>query len=169
MFKTTLKSIMGHKARLIGTAFAVILGVSFLVGTLVFTDSVGKAFDNLFASVYEDTDAEVRSTETLDLGFGGEIRSNMDESYAAVVAAVDGVAASDPYVAGTGQIVGADGEPIGNPGQGPPRSRSRGMPPSRSTRGNSSTAVVARQAPTSWSSTTRPPTRASSPSVTGSP
>ncbi|MEZ5377250.1 MAG: FtsX-like permease family protein [Acidimicrobiales bacterium] len=120
MFKTTLKSIMGHKARLIGTAFAVILGVSFLVGTLVFTDSVGKAFDNLFASVYEDTDAEVRSTETLDLGFGGEIRSNMDESYAAVVAAVDGVAASDPYVAGTGQIVGADGEPIGNPGQGPP-------------------------------------------------
>ncbi len=120
MFKTTLKSIRGHKARLIGTAFAVILGVSFLVGTLVFTDSVGKAFDNLFASVYEGTDAEVRSTETLDLGFGGEIRANMDESYAAQVAAVDGVAATDPYVAGTGQIIDANGEPIGNPGQGPP-------------------------------------------------
>ncbi len=120
MIKTTLKSIRGHKARLVGTAFAVILGVSFLVGTLVFTDSVGKAFDNLFASVYEGTDAEVRSTETLDLGFGAEIRANMPESYAAQVAAVDGVAATDPYVAGTGQIVGADGEPIGNPGQGPP-------------------------------------------------
>lgn len=120
MFKTTLKSIMGHKARLLGTAFAVILGVSFLVGTLVFTDSVGRAFDSLFASVYEDTDAEVRSTETLDLGFGGEIRANLPESYAAQVAAVDGVGAADPYVAGTGQIVAADGEPIGNPGQGPP-------------------------------------------------
>ncbi len=120
MIKTTLKSIRGHKARLVGTAFAVILGVSFLVGTLVFTDSVGKAFDSLFASVYEGTDAEVRSTETLDLGFGGEIRANMPERYAADVAAVDGVAATDPYVAGTGQIVGTDGEPIGNPGQGPP-------------------------------------------------
>ncbi len=120
MFKTTLKSIMGHKARLVGTAFAVILGVSFLVGTLVFTDSVGKAFDSLFASVYEDTDAEVRSTETLDLGFGGEIRANMDESYATTVAAVDGVEAADPYVAGSGQIVDSNGEPIGNPGQGPP-------------------------------------------------
>ncbi len=120
MLRTTLKSIMGHKSRLIGTAFAVILGVSFLVGTLVFTDSVGKAFDSLFASVYEDTDAEVRSTETIDTGFGGELRSNMDESYAETVAGVDGVAAVDPYVFGTGQIVDSDGEPIGNPGQGPP-------------------------------------------------
>jgi putative ABC transport system permease protein len=120
VFKATLKSIRGHKGRVIATAAAVILGVSFLAGTLIFTDSVRRAFDDLFATVFETTDAAVRSTETIDVGFGLELRSRMDDSVVDTVAAVDGVAAVDPFVQGSATVIDADGDPIGNPAQGPP-------------------------------------------------
>jgi putative ABC transport system permease protein len=120
MFKATLKSIRGHIGRVVATAAAVILGVSFLAGTLIFTDSVRRAFDDLFATVFETTDAAVRSSETVDAGFGLELRARIDESVAEEVAAVDGVAAIDPFVQGTATVVDAEGEAIGNPGNGPP-------------------------------------------------
>jgi putative ABC transport system permease protein len=120
MFKTTLKSIRGHKGRVVATAAAVIIGVSFLAGTLIFTDSVRSAFNDLFGTVFDTTDASVRSTETIDVGFGLELRARMDESVVDTVAEVDGVAAVDPFVQGSATVIGADGEPIGNPGQGPP-------------------------------------------------
>ena len=120
MFQATLKSIRGHLGRLIATAAAVILGVSFLSGTLIFTDSVQEAFDELFATVFETTDAQVRSSETIDAGFGFELRGRIDESVVPSVQAVDGVEVAEGFVQGTATVVGKDGEPIGNPGQGPP-------------------------------------------------
>ena len=45
MLRATLKSIRGHLGRTVATAAAVILGISFLAGTLIFTDSVQRAFD----------------------------------------------------------------------------------------------------------------------------
>ena len=77
MWKATLKSIRGHKGRVVATAAAVILGISFLAGTLIFTNSVGRAFDDLFATVFETTDANVRSTDVVDAGFGLQIRSRI--------------------------------------------------------------------------------------------
>lgn len=120
MLRATLKSIRGHKGRVVATAVAVILGVSFLAGTLIFTDSVRRAFDDLFNTVFETIDAQVRSTETVDAGFGFELRSRLDDGLVEVAAAVDGVAAVDPFLQGTATVVDADGEAIGNPGQGPP-------------------------------------------------
>ncbi len=120
MYRATLKSIRGHIGRTIATAAAVIIGISFLAGTLIFTDSVQRAFDNLFATVFETTDAQVRSSEVVDAGFGIQVRSRIDESLVDDVAAVDGVSGVDGFVQGTATVVGNDGEPIGNPGQGPP-------------------------------------------------
>ena len=120
MFKATLKSIRGHLGRVVATAAAVILGISFLAGTLIFTASVQRAFDGLFSTVFETTDASVRSSETIDAGFGIELRSRFDESVTEEVAAVDGVAAVDPFVQGTATVIDAEGEAIGNPGNGPP-------------------------------------------------
>jgi len=120
MWKATLKSIRGHKGRVVATAAAVILGISFLAGTLIFTSSVQRAFDGLFATVFETTDAQVRSSEVIDVGFGLEIRSRVDDGLLQEVAAVDGVEAVEGFVQGTATVIDKDGEPIGNPGQGPP-------------------------------------------------
>ena len=120
MIKATFKSIRGHLGRLLATMAAVILGISFLAGTLIFTDSVQQAFDDLFATVFETTDAQVRSSETVDAGFGIELRGRIDDSLVELVQAVDGVEAAEGFVQGTATVIGAAGEPIGDPGQGPP-------------------------------------------------
>jgi putative ABC transport system permease protein len=57
MFRTTLKTLAARKLRLFTTSFAVLLGVAFMAGTLVLTDTIGKTFDKLFADVNSGTDA----------------------------------------------------------------------------------------------------------------
>lgn len=123
MFKTTLKNLRARKFRLITTGFAVLLGVAFVAGTLVLTDTVSKTFDDLFSDVFATTDAQVRAVEPfeVDTDNGPAItRPRVDASLIEQVAAVEGVKEAQGDVFGYAQIVGKDGEPVGNPGQGPP-------------------------------------------------
>jgi putative ABC transport system permease protein len=120
MFALALRSSMANKRRLVGTALSVLLGVAFLAGTLVFTDTIASTFDRLFASIYEDVDTYVRSDSTVETEMGGEQRGRLPASVAATVAEVDGVADAQGFVGGFAQIVDADGDAIGNPGQGAP-------------------------------------------------
>lgn len=46
MFRTALRNMIMHKTRLLMTVLAVLLGVAFVSGTLVFTDTIGDAFRN---------------------------------------------------------------------------------------------------------------------------
>lgn len=119
MLKATLKSIRGHSSRLIGTAVAVILGVAFLAGTLVFTDTVRRTFDDLFASIYADIDAEVRSSTEIDLGFDS-VRSRIPESLVEEVRQIEGVDEARGFLQANARIVAPDGEPVGRAGEGPP-------------------------------------------------
>ena len=59
MFKLALRSVLSRKRRLVSTALAVVLGVAFLSGTLVFTDTMRRTFDDLFADIYRDIDTVV--------------------------------------------------------------------------------------------------------------
>ena len=121
MLRLALKSTLAKKFRLISTALAVALGVAFLTGTLVFTDTIKRTFDDLFANIYDSTDTYVRSSSSIELEFGmGEVRGRIPESVLATVRDVEGVADAQGYVDGFAQIVDADGDAIGNPGQGPP-------------------------------------------------
>ena len=83
MFKLALKGIMARKGRLLLTSLAVILGTSFLAGTYIFSDTLTKSFDDLFADVFEDTDAYVRSTVVIEGDFGAEERQRIPESLTA--------------------------------------------------------------------------------------
>ena len=52
---------------------AVMLGVAFMSGTLVLTETISKTFDDLFANIYEGTDAVVRSARSRSTSsFGGQ-------------------------------------------------------------------------------------------------
>jgi putative ABC transport system permease protein len=125
VFKLTLKGLFAHKLRFALTALAVMLGVSFLSGTLVLTDTIKRTFDDLFADVNAGTDAYVRSSEKLDSQFG-TIRPRIPASLVPEIGQVDGVAEQDgtPVVQGqlqfSAQLVDKKGEPIGDPGQGAP-------------------------------------------------
>src|SRR5829696_6167932 len=114
MLRTTLRTIAGHKLRMLTTGLAVALGVAFLAGTLVLSDTLTKTFDDLFADVYENTDAVVRQKAAFEdpNGFGDQ-RGRVDATLIERVEGVDGVAAADGNVFGFAQIVDKDGTPLG--------------------------------------------------------
>ena len=70
MFQLTIKELAARKLRLLATAFAVLLGVAFMAGTLVFTQTVGATFDSALAEADQGVDAYVRTPSEIDLGYG---------------------------------------------------------------------------------------------------
>ena len=120
MFKLALKGILARKGRLLLTSLAVILGTSFLAGTYIFSDTLTKSFNDLFADVFEDTDAYVRSSVVIEGDFGSEERQRIPDALAAEVAKVPGVRTADPSVFGFARVIGKDGKPVGSDGNGPP-------------------------------------------------
>ncbi|HET6949168.1 MAG TPA: FtsX-like permease family protein [Acidimicrobiales bacterium] len=121
MVLTALRNLLAHKIRLFTTGLAVMLGVAFMAGTLVLTDTLTATFDELFADALADTDAVVRAEASFDDPNGfGELRGRIDAALLDDVAGVDGVALAAGDVWGFAQVVDKDGEPIGNPGAGAP-------------------------------------------------
>ncbi|GGV81735.1 ABC transporter permease [Streptomyces thermoviolaceus] len=60
MFRTALRTVLAHKARLLMTVLAVMLGVAFVSGTLVFTNTVSGALENSSAKGFDHVDVAVR-------------------------------------------------------------------------------------------------------------
>jgi putative ABC transport system permease protein len=121
MVRTALRNLLAHKVRLFTTGLAVVLGVAFMAGTLVLTDTVSKTFDDLFADAYANTDAMVRAETSFEDPSGfGDLRGRIDATLLDEIVEVDGVAEASGDVWGFAQVVDEDGEPIGNPGAGPP-------------------------------------------------
>lgn len=116
MLSLSLREMRAHGRRLVATSLAVVLGVAFLTGTLVLGSTLRANFDDLFVEVNAGTDVVVRNAT--DLGLDTP-RGLIDRSLVDEVAAVDGVAAAEPVVAGFGQLLGADGDAVG--GNGPPQ------------------------------------------------
>jgi len=115
MIKTAFKSVLAHKVRLLLTAVAIVLGVSLVTGTFIFTDTITRQFDTLLDDIYSGTDVSVRS----DAGEFAAGTEPFPADVLDVVEQVDGVGVAEAGVASvTAQVLDKDGEPIG--GQGPP-------------------------------------------------
>jgi putative ABC transport system permease protein len=71
MTGVALRGLTGRKLRAALTAFAIVLGVAMVSGTYVLTDTIDKAFSNLFDQTYADTDARVIG-KSVDIGVDGE-------------------------------------------------------------------------------------------------
>ena len=108
---------MAKKLRLFTTALAVMLGVAFMSGTLVLTDTMGKVFDDLFADVNRGTDAFVRGQTVFKSDFG-DVRSRIPASLVTTVQDTEGVKAAEGSVQGYAQLVKANGKALSS-GQAP--------------------------------------------------
>ena len=121
MWKVTWRGLVAHKLRFLLTAISVVLGVAFVSGTLVFTDTVRKSFDQLFASVFEGTDAYVRSSNVIEGDFGPSQRKRVSDGLVPKVQAVAGVGAAEGQLQILrAQYLNPKGKPIGDPGSGNP-------------------------------------------------
>jgi putative ABC transport system permease protein len=120
MLRLTLRGLWSRKLRTALTFVVVMLGVSLMAGTLVLTDTIRKTFDDLFADVNRGTDVYVRGVTQFESSFGDTQRPRLDDSIVEDIEVTDGVAIAEPSVQGYAQIIGKEGEPIGDPGFGPP-------------------------------------------------
>jgi putative ABC transport system permease protein len=111
MRNVTLKGLLAHKLRLALTALAIILGVTFISGTFVLTDTLQSTFNTLFGTVYAKVDFQVRGAAQLGTG-AGATRNPLPESVLATVREVPGVAVADGQVQGYAQFVARDGKAI---------------------------------------------------------
>jgi putative ABC transport system permease protein len=121
MWRATLRSLLSHRLRLALSGLAIVLGVAFVSGTLIFTDTLGRTFDNLFNATAADV--TVAPKAAFDVGLTGTgaaaATSTMPASVVDRIAAVDGVAAvaGDVQTAGVyvldrkGKVLGTGGAP----------------------------------------------------------
>ncbi|MDT7845806.1 ABC transporter permease [Streptomyces justiciae] len=117
--RLSASSLRAHKRRFAGTFLAVFLGVAFLAGTLVMGDTLRASFDTMFGRATSGTDAVVRNADAITTpGESQGVRAPVSTDLVDAIEKVPGVAAAAPDIQGAGQLVGADGDPIG--GQGPP-------------------------------------------------
>jgi putative ABC transport system permease protein len=113
--------LVAHKTRFVSTFLAVLLGVSFLTGTFVLSDTIKASFDDLFANVSRGTDAFVRDSHVIKGEEGNDQRRLLDDSLIATVKSVNEVAdAQADITENFTQIVGSDGKALGTPGRGAP-------------------------------------------------
>jgi putative ABC transport system permease protein len=117
MLRTTLRSLMAHKLRLVLTTLAVVLGVGFISGTYVLTDTMNAAFDNLFEETSRGIDVFIRDASDFEAQFGGS-RQPIDEAVLDTVEGVDGVEVAAGSVEGYAQLIDKKGEAI-TPGGAP--------------------------------------------------
>ena len=111
MRKVTLRGLLAHKLRLALTALAIMLGVTFISGTFVLTDTLNSTFSNLFTSVYHKIDFQVRGVPQLGSGTGAT-RNPLPDSLIATVRGVPGVAGAYGEVEGYAQFIAPDGKAI---------------------------------------------------------
>ncbi|MGK5740852.1 ABC transporter permease [Micromonospora sp. URMC 103] len=101
MLKLTLRSLRAEALRMLLSALAVVLGVAFVAGTLILNDAMTAGAYDRAGTFDRHTDAAVYAEkEHLPAALVDRIR------------AVDGVAAAEGELIGTGGIVGSDGRPV---------------------------------------------------------
>jgi putative ABC transport system permease protein len=116
VWRATIKGILAHKLRLGLTALAVVLGVGFVTGTYILTDTMNKAFDDLFRVVNEGVAVSVSGVPKFEANLpGGQTAGTAERIPASLVETirgVEGVRAAEGSLAGYAQLVGEDGEAI---------------------------------------------------------
>ena len=116
MLRASWKSLLARKLRLLMSAFAIVLGVAFVAGSLIFTDTLGRAFTTIMAGSVGDV--VVRPTGAV--GDGNTLSTKtLPASLSAKLATVEGAARADGNVTALGVfVIDKKGKVIG--GQGAP-------------------------------------------------
>ncbi|MFI5885038.1 ABC transporter permease [Streptomyces sp. NPDC051554] len=113
MFRTALRNVLAHKARLLMTVLAVMLGVAFVSGTLVFTNTISNAFQNSSAKGFDQVDVAVKAKYQDDKGDTVGKTPELTQAMLDTSAKVPGAASATGVVNGFTAIADKKGKLIG--------------------------------------------------------
>ncbi len=116
MIRASLRSLLGRKVRLLMSTFAIVLGVAFVAGSFVFSDTLSRSFTALFSSTVGDVVVRPQGAMTSGGSFSAlTVPADLVDD----IEGRPGVARVDGNVNAFGVYVeGADGKVVG--GLGPP-------------------------------------------------
>jgi putative ABC transport system permease protein len=117
MIRLTLRNLFARKLRLVMSALAIVLGVAFLAGVLIFSHGLGHTFDNIIKG--STPDAVVRPVGTDSFGQSSPSTLTITPAAVAELASLPEVARADGSVDGAGlflldkhgKLVGGQGAP----------------------------------------------------------
>lgn len=110
MFHATIRRLAARKLRLFTTGIAIVLGIAFMAGTLVLTDTISRSFDSMSAGVDAGTDVLVRARSTNDAD--SIARPNVPLAMLPSIRSVAGVADAQPKIEGVAQVTHREGQPL---------------------------------------------------------
>jgi putative ABC transport system permease protein len=110
--KVALRGLAQRKLRAFVTALAVLLGVAFIAGSFVLTDTINRSFDEIFDEAYAGTDVAI-SSSTTGQGDSPDVPA-FPERYLDRVRQVDGVEKAAGGIFSIVRFVDAQGDPLGN-------------------------------------------------------
>jgi len=121
MRRVTVRGLMARKLRLALTALAIVLGVTFITGTLVLGDTLNRTFDGLIGTAYQHVSFQIRGKAAFNNNATAAVDSTADrkpipQSIAAAVRRVPGVSYAFGSVGGYAQFLARDGDAIGGGG-----------------------------------------------------
>jgi putative ABC transport system permease protein len=118
--RVTLRGLAARKLRLSLTALAIVLGVTFVTGTLVLGDTLNRTFNTLIGTAYQHVSFQIRGTATLP-GADTTVNSTAERrpvqaAIATAVGRLPGVAYVHGSVGGYAQFLARNGDAIGGGG-----------------------------------------------------
>ncbi len=119
MIRASLKSLLARRVRLLLSTFAIVLGVAFVTGILMFSDTLQRSFTALFASTVGDSVVQVKGSD-LEGGQGPVISTQtVPASLQTTLEQLPGAERVDGMVSATGvYVLSTEGKVVG--GSGPP-------------------------------------------------
>src|SRR5688572_24232512 len=120
MLWATLKSLLSRKLRLVLSGMAVVLGVMFVSGAFVLTDTLGRSFDGLFTDIYSTTQVQVQAKPVVGDLDNEDGAATLPATDVEKVRAVPGVASAVGQISVDGaRVIGRYGKVVSS--FGPPR------------------------------------------------
>jgi len=119
MIRATLKSLAARKLRLAMSAFAIVLGVAFVVGSYVFTDTIDKTFEDIFGGLSSDVVVRPELPVEADFvsGFNPGTTTTIPAELVDRIAELPGVERADGEIENQSMFVlDTDGEPVTSQG-----------------------------------------------------
>ncbi|MGJ5827386.1 ABC transporter permease [Streptomyces ossamyceticus] len=113
MFRTALRNVLAHKARLLMTVLAVMLGVAFVSGTLVFTNTISEAYQKSSAKGFDQVDVAVQQAYRPDEGDRIAEQPKLTAELLRKVGKVPGAESATGVVTGFTALADKDGKLIG--------------------------------------------------------
>jgi putative ABC transport system permease protein len=116
LLRIATRGLLARKLRTVLTGFAVVLGVAFVAGTFVFTDTIDASFKDIFERAHKGEDVSIEARQAVKADFSTP--ATMPASVLERVRDLPGVKDAEGSVSSDVTLLDKKGEPILS--QGPP-------------------------------------------------